>query len=68
MLTWSGVKRDLNLVTVKPAVENTRSAGIDVTEIMRYLLAILEIRGKRCLFSFHHKSGDSSLSKGLSCT
>ena len=46
MLTCSGVKHDLNLVTVKPAVENTRSAGVDVTGTVRYLLATLAIRGK----------------------
>ena len=45
MLTCSGVKQDLNLVTVNPAVENTLSPGMDVIGMVRYLLATREIIG-----------------------
>ena len=45
MLTCLGVKQDLNLVTVNPAVENTLSAGMDVIGMVRYLLATQEIIG-----------------------
>ena len=45
MLTCSGVKQDLNLMTINPAVENTLSAGMDVIGMVRYLLATREIRG-----------------------
>ena len=48
MLTCSGVKQDLNLVTVNPAVENTLSAGVDVIGMVRYLLATRETRGNLC--------------------
>ena len=48
MLTSSGVKQDLNLVTVNPAVENTRSAGVEVIGMVRYLLATRETRGNLC--------------------
>ena len=66
MLTCSGVKQDLNLVTVNPAIEITLSAGVDVIGMVRYLLAIRETRGNLCWFSFHHLNGGSSLSIGLS--
>ena len=61
MLTCSGVKRDLNLVTVNPAVENTLSAGVDAIGMVIYLLAIQETRGNLYWFSFHHVNGGSSL-------
>ena len=48
MLTCSGVKQDLNLVTVNPAVENIRSAGVEVIGMVRYLLATHETRGNLC--------------------
>ena len=67
ILTCSGDKDDLSLVTVNPTVENTHSAGVDVAGTVMYFLATLEIMGKQCLFSFYHLSGDSSLSNGLSC-
>ena len=43
MLTCSGVKHDLNLVTVNPAVENTCSAGVEVIGMVRYLVKQEEI-------------------------
>ena len=46
MLMCSGVRDALDLVTVSPAVENTRSVGVDVAGTVRYLLATCEIRGK----------------------
>ena len=48
MLTCSGFKQDLNLVTVNPAVENTRSAEVDVIEMVRHLLATRATRGNLC--------------------
>ena len=50
MLTCSGVKQNLNLMTVNPAVENTLSAGVDVIGMVRYLLAIREARQNLCWF------------------
>ena len=39
MLTWTGVRHDLNLITICLAVENTCSAGITVAGTVRYFLA-----------------------------
>ena len=50
MLTCSGVKQNLNLMTVNPAVENTLSAGVDIIGMVRYLLAIREARRNLCWF------------------
>ena len=40
MLTWSGIRRDRNLVTASPAAENTRSEGTDVARMHRYTSAL----------------------------
>ena len=47
MFTCSGVKQDLSLVTVSPAVENTLSAGVDVAGTQRYFLATCATQGNR---------------------
>ena len=41
MLTWSGVKLDLNLVTVTPAIGKTLSEAVDVvgTHIHLHVIA-----------------------------
>ena len=36
MLTCSDVRDDLNFITVNPAVENPRLAGVDMAGTVRY--------------------------------
>jgi len=55
-----------DLVTVNPAVENTHSAGVDVTGMERNCFATTDIVGNLYWFCFHHTKGDSSLSIGFS--
>jgi len=62
MLTCSGFSEDHDLVIVKPAVENTCSAGVDVTRIVRNGFISRDIIGNLARFGFHHTKGDSSLS------
>ena len=47
MLTCSGLRQDLNFVTVSPAVENTLSAGMDVAGMHKYFLVTCATKGKR---------------------
>jgi len=45
MFTCSGDRHDLSFVTVNPAMENTRSAGVEVAGIVRYFRAMHDNRG-----------------------
>ena len=58
----SGVKDDLSIVTVNPAVENACSVEVDVADIF----CNLRDYRKTMFISLHHISRDSSLSNGLS--
>lgn len=62
--TWSGVSLVRSLFTVRPAAENTRSAGTDVPGIVRYLRARLATLGNLPSFTFHHSVGLESRSGG----
>ena len=52
MLTCSGVKQDLDLVTVNPAVENILSVGVHLIGMVLYLLATRELEEKSVLVFF----------------
>ena len=52
--------------TSRPAAENTTSAGTEVPEIARYLLARHAVCGNRDALAFHQARGLSSVAMGSS--
>jgi len=64
--TFSGFRRFLSLVTVKPAVEKSLSLGVDVAGMQRIDLATLARWGKRNSFCSHQCSGWQSRAATLS--
>ena len=64
--TFLGFRQLLTFVTVFPAVENTLSEGVDVTGILRSILATGARLGNHSAFIFHHKSGEWFPGDGVS--
>ena len=57
ILTFSGFKLALSLLTISPLVEKILSEGTDVAGIDNRRLATFFNRGNRYWFTFHHSKG-----------
>ena len=61
MSTFSGKRRARSTLTVSPAVEKTRSEGVEEAWTHKYLLAKLANTGIWSLFCHHHWIGSTEL-------
>ena len=62
--TWIGLKEDLCVVSVSPAVENTLSHGTEVADIPKINIDTIERSGYLWLLACHHNNGFSSRDAG----